>query len=467
MNKIILCFTSDMGYWCDSWDDMRSNTSFFVDVTVGDALNNKHNILSISGNDYVPQNGDRVHFLPGVNVPRIKFKNLCDEKGIRTVRDASKANVFVGNNNTLNKLSSTEYKYKVKAADFKALAELEDFLNTVDGQHHQKIMDALQFYIPEYVYVDRPTAQLINKYITKSNLIPDSEAIIKIASEHVELLTLCQNSTIYDESTVIDQLNGDDAAIIDHNIYEQLCIMLDSADSDNTVLAMEIMANCKYSASLVHLIVLFYKYGSYFHGIPNKNHVNFKSLLSWLNLSPGSPFMSTTDTISLLKEKGQLVPEKLDLLFSYLGNEVARLGSTPTFSMKQITLNPELLAEMGVNYSYQLQEDYIPPVKTEDILIEEDVVNEGDFATEDNFELEGPEEEGHILEESIEADIEEVELESISELELNKQVLDELNQDLVIVEETSTEATEDLITPESLSNNDQIKQTNESDFEWF
>jgi hypothetical protein len=50
--------------------------------------------------DYVPKNGDKVFFLPGVNVPRIKFKNLCDESGIRTVRDATKANVFIANNNT-------------------------------------------------------------------------------------------------------------------------------------------------------------------------------------------------------------------------------------------------------------------------------------------------------------------------------------------------------------------------------
>lgn len=444
MSKTILNFSSDMGYWCDEWEDMSRNTGFSVSVLLGEIGKDKDNILPISKNDYVPQNGDRVFFLPGVNVPRIKFKNLCDETGIRTVRDASKANVFVANNNTLNKLVYTHWAFKVKTDDFKALIAMEEFINKVDAQHYQKLEDALEFYTDSHVFVDRPTTRLIMSYVYKAQREPKQEQITSVLSEFRSLVDSANSAIIYDESTIIDQLNGDDAAVIDHAVYEQLNLMLESKDNDNTVLAMEIMANCKYSASLVHLMLLFYHQGNIFYSAPTKNHVNFKSLLSWLNLKPGDPSLTADEAIQLLREKGQLVPDKLNLLLSYIGNDIVHKGDTNVFKMKHITLAPELLAEMGVNYSYQMQEEFnVPEVQ------------------------EGPEEEGHIVEEPIEAVTEEVNLESISGSETNKEHLDEIKQGEDSVEEIVIEDTEISLTPEPVSNNDQITQTNESDFEWF
>jgi hypothetical protein len=452
MSKTILNFTSDLGYWCDDFSDMPSHTSYDVSVLLGEVGADKDLILPISKLDYVPKNGDKVFFLPGVNVPRIKFKNLCDESGIRTVRDAAKANVFIANNNTLNKVVKTVHAFKIKTADFVALTQMSDF--TVDDHDHQKMTDALEFYTEPYVFVDRPTSRLIMKYVYKQAREPKTEPITSITENYQVIVNYANKFTVYDESTIIDQLNGEDAAVIDQTVYNQLKIMLESSDNDNKVLAMEVMANCKYSASLVHLITLFYYHGDIFYDMHTKNHVNFKSLLGWMGLTTSSPFIGRDQAVDTLREKGQLTPDKLNTLLSYIGNDVAATGDSSVFIMKHITLTPELLAEMNVNYSYQMQSEFeviVPEAEEEQDQVEE-------ISDEDMSEAFSRMERNELKEELIA-------LEAKGDIEENKGHLDSEDSNQ---QELAEEVIEVSLTPEPVSNDHQITQTNESnDFDWF
>lgn len=460
MSKTILSFSSDLGYWCDEWSDMSRNTTYSVSILLGEVGPDKEKILPISKNAYVPQNGDKVFFLPGVNVPRIKFKNLCDEAGIRTVRDINKANVFVGNNNTLNKVVSTTWAYKVKTDRFKELMAKDQFISKVDEHHYQKMVDALEFYTETHVFVDRPTSRLMMEYVFPTKKEPINQEITSVLEQYQELVSAANQFIVYDESTIIDQLNGDDAAIIDHVVYEQLKIMLESKDNDNTVLAMEIMANCKYSASLVHLMLLFYHHGNIFYNASTKNHVNFKSLLSWLDLTPGNPNLDADECVTLLKEKGQLVPDKLNTLLSYIGKDVADDGDSKIFKMKHISLAPELLAEMGVNYSYQMQEEYIPPVPEVEEAPEVEAEAE-EISDEDLSEAFARIERKELKEELIALDAKE-DLEPVKEEIASEE---DVAHDLYGVDNDNIEVS---LTPEPVSNNNQITQADESDdFEWF
>jgi hypothetical protein len=455
MSKTILNFTSDLGYWCDDFNDMPDYTSYNVSILLGEIGADKDLILPISKLDYVPKNGDKVFFLPGVNVPRIKFKNLCDESGIRTVRDAAKANVFIANNNTLNKVVKTAYAFKIKTVDFVSLTQMSHFTEKLDDHDHQKMTDALEFYTEPYVFVDRPTSRLIMEYVYKQNREPKTEQITSVTDDYQVMVSYANQFTVYDESTVIDQLNGEDAAIIDHAVYNQLKIMLESSDNDNKVLAMEVMANCKYSASLVHLITLFYYYGDVFYNMHTKNHVNFKSLLGWMGLTTSNPQVNRDNTVHTLKEKGQLTPDKLNILLSYIGNDVAAAGDSSVFTMKHITLTPELLAEMNVNYSYQMQTEFeviVPEVEEAD----QDQVEE--ISDEDMSEAFSRMERNELKEELIA-------LEAKGDIEENKGHLDQKDSNH---QELAEEAVETSLELEPVSNNHQITQANESDdFDWF
>ena len=468
MNKTILNFDSDMGHWTDEWSDMGREHTYTIGVLTGS--DKREDLFNVEKKEYIPVNGDRIYFLPGVNVPRVKFKNLCDEKGIRTVRDASKANIFVANNNSYSKVLDNNWNYKVKTDDFKALIEMNEFNSKLDSFHYKKIADALEFYVEDYVYTDRPTAALITTYVNhKKDFRINSKSIYYVREEYAELINAISGLTVYDEGSIIDQLNGDDAAVIDDQIYKQLSTMLDSSDNDNKILAMEVMANCKYSASLVHLMMLFYNHGNTIYNMPTKNHVNFKSLLSWLDLTPGNPHINRDDTVKILREKGQLTPDKLDKVLGYIQDDVVRNGNSQYFKMKTVSINPELLEEMNVNYSYQTQADFVPSVPEAEINQQEDVNT--DEVREDLIHDEKPVDEAEIdlVEEipTIEAQEDQIVLESseeVSESELNK-TEEELAHELYGVDNDNIEVT---LPVQPISNNNQIEEINGGDdFEWF
>ena len=433
MSKTILNFDSDMGHWTDEWSDMGREHTYTIGVLTGSSK--REDVFTIERQDYVPQNGDRIYFLPGVNVPRVKFKNLCDDKGIRTVRDVAKANIFVANNSSYSKILDSNWNYKVKTDDFKALLEMTEFNSKLDSFHYKKIVDTLEFYVEDYVYTDRPTATLIYVYVkNKKQININSERIYYVKEEYAEIINTISGLTIYDEETIIDQLNGDDAAVIDDQIYKQLSTMLDSSDNDNKILAMEIMANCKYSASLVHLMMLFYKHGNAIYNMHTKNHVNFKSLLSWLDITAGSPHIDMESAVKILRDKGQLTPDKLDKVLGYIQDDVVRHGNSRYFKMKTVTIDSELLEEMNVNYSYQTRADFVPSVPEPEINEQANV--NIDEVREDLIPDEKP--------------VEDADIDS--------------------VEETPTvEAQEDLIVPEPEPevNINQTETNDSSDFEWF
>jgi len=435
MSKTILNFNSDMGHWTDEWSDMGREHTYTIGVLTGSSK--REDVFNIERQDYVPQNGDRIYFLPGVNVPRVKFKNLCDDKGIRTVRDVAKANIFVANNSSYSKILDSNWNYKVKTDDFRALLEMTEFNSKLDSFHYKKIVDALEFYVEDYVYTDRPTAALIYAYVKKKMQLTatiNSERIYYFREEYAEIINTISGLTIYDEETIIDQLNGDDAAVIDDQIYKQLSTMLSSSDNDNTILAMEIMANCKYSASLVHLMMLFYKHGNAIYNMHTKNHVNFKSLLSWLDITAGNPHIDMDSAVKILRDKGQLTPDKLDKVLGYIQDDVVRHGNSRYFKMKTVTIDSELLEEMNVNYSYQTRADFVPSIPEPEINEQADV--NIDEVREDLIPDEKP--------------VEDADIDSI--------------------EETPTvEAQEDLIVPEPEPeiNINQTETNDSSDFEWF
>jgi hypothetical protein len=433
MSKTILNFNSDMGHWTDEWSDMGREHTYTIGVLTGSSK--REDVFTIERQDYVPQNGDRIYFLPGVNVPRVKFKNLCDDKGIRTVRDAVKANIFVANNSSYSKMLDSNWNYKVKTDDFRALLEMTEFNSKLDSFHYKKIVDTLEFYVEDYVYTDRPTATLIYVYVkNKKQININSERIYYVKEEYAEIINTISGVTIYDEETIIDQLNGDDAAIIDDQIYKQLSTMLDSSDNDNKILAMEIMANCKYSASLVHLMMLFYNHGNAIYNMHTKNHVNFKSLLSWLDITAGNPNIDMDSAVKILRDKGQLTPDKLDKVLGYIQDDVVRHGNSRYFKMKTVTIDSELLEEMNVNYSYQTRADFVPFISEPEINEQADVNT--DEIREDLIPDEKP--------------VEDADIDS--------------------VEETPTvEAQEDLIVPEPEPevNINQTETNDSSDFEWF
>ena len=367
--------------------DIKIETTNYFDPSI--------DTFNINQNGYTPMKGDKLYFLPGVNIPRIKLKDLATKFGIRTVRDVSEATILFGSSKTKDKMTGYTWKYKIPTT----LVQLffETYKNDMDDYQFSKIDNALEFYTEEYILTDWSTARNFtdndlpqwNSYSAQPQYVDyhsksrsSSEHVHEVNKEYIHLYELIKGREIIDESCLLDQLNGDDAVIIDADMFTQLSTMFDSSDDDNHILAMEIMANAKYKESLLYIEMLF-KNHSYTIGQSNtKSHVNFKSLLSYLGKNNRYIDTNLDDIMESLISKKVLTKDKVDILLENYAEEINNRGDSTYFKVQTITVNEDTLSLLNENYNYKVIEDYEPLIVENleeeelDEVIEDELINE-------------------------------------------------------------------------------------------
>ena len=367
--------------------DIKIETTNYFDPSI--------DTFNINQNGYTPMKGDKLYFLPGVNIPRIKLKDLATKFGIRTVRDVSEATILFGSSKTKDKMTGYTWKYKIPTT----LVQLffETYKNDMDDYQFSKIDNALEFYTEEYILTDWSTARNFtdndlpqwNSYSAQPQYVDyhsksrsSSEHVHEVNKEYIHLYELIKGREIIDESCLLDQLNGDDAVIIDADMFTQLSTMFDSSDDDNHILAMEIMANAKYKESLLYIEMLF-KNHSYTIGQSNtKSHVNFKSLLSYLGKNNRYIDTNLDDIMESLISKKVLTKDKVDILLENYAEEINNRGDSTYFKVQTITVNEDTLSLLNENYNYKVIEDYEPSIVENleeeelDEVIEDELINE-------------------------------------------------------------------------------------------
>lgn len=314
---------------------------------------------------YQPAKGDKIYFMPGCNVPRIKMKDLGLKYGIKTVRDYAEANVIIGGDSTASKILDRNWYYAVPTSVFKAFVEMHT--HALDVKEVNDINTALEFYNNEYLICDWVDLRFFtddeythHEELTKLNDFKDvkssSISVASVESEYKKLYDYILTIPITHESTILEHLNSDDAVLIDEQMFEQLSEMLRSSDNDNTILAMEIMANCNYKQSLLYLEMLFHDHYYNISQSSTKNHVNFKSLLSYLNKDRSYLATDLDDIIKCLAKHNVLTKDKLDILLKKYNHEIIQRGSTDHFLVKSVTLSDEMLAKLKSDYTYYINE---------------------------------------------------------------------------------------------------------------
>ena len=369
--------------------------NFDVKIETTNYFDPSSDTLNIVKNEYTPMKGDKLYFLPGVNIPRIKLKDLATKFGIRTIRDINEATIIFGSSKTKDKMTGSSWKYKIPTT----LVQLffETYKNDMDDYQFSKIENALEFYTEEYILTDWSTARNFtdndlpqwNSYSAQPQYVDyhsksrsSSEHVHEVNKDYIHLYDLIKGKEIIDESCLLDQLNGDDAVIIDADMFTQLSTMFNSSDDDNHILAMEIMANSKYKESLLYIEMIF-KNHAYTIGQSNtKNHVNFKSLLSYLGKSNRYIDTSLDDIMESLISKKVLTKDKVDILLENYGHEINNRGDSTYFKVQTITVNEDTLSLLNENYNYKVIEDYEPSIVNNleeeelDEVIEDELINE-------------------------------------------------------------------------------------------
>ena len=422
----IIKITCDVARYSENYDRFPDGT-FDIDILTGNFDTEVTDLFNLVKKPYTPSKGDKIYFLPGVNIPRVKFKNVCVEHGIKTIRDIEQATVIFGSKKSLCDITTSHWSYKCKTSDFKDFIKLYEA--DIDNHSLEKIENALEYYDQEFIAIDYNLKDWVSNKVSGGNSFPYSQRLSMIKDEYADLFNSLLNKEILDESCVMNVLNGEDATEIDKEMFKHLSEMFESSDNDNHVLAMEIMANCKYVESLIYLEMLFYKYAGRISDKHTKNHVNFKSLLGYLEKDKSYLGTDIDDIAKSLENKDQFTTDKLEIIMEYLSKDIQNTGDSKYFTVKTITVHPDYIANLGSNYTYEVQKDYVPTL-VENPITEEEI------------------EEIPI---KIEAVIEEQESEFTVEDTLEEEVVTNL----------------DNICDKPESNNNQIKTNDTNDFDWF
>ena len=347
-----------------SWDYKRGMVpTFNFKLCTGGFGKDISDDLSLSKTPYTPTKGDKIFFLPNVNVPRVKFKNVCVEHNVKNVRDFTQATVFFGSKKSLNEITDTHWLYKCSTKYFVEFFELVK--DKMDAYDVEKTETALEYYTEEFVALDNNLMNIISE---EDSIITDddfgySQNLMTVKEEYQDLYNHIKDKVILDEASVINVLNGEDATEIDEAMYNHLSEMLESSDTDNHVLAMEIMANCKYVESLPYLLVLFKKHGGSFYNSSTKNHINFKALRTFIGYLNSNFELEVDAMLNVLIQYKQLTEENLNIIFDKIYDYYAikhhyssGRHNIQSLEFSEITLNDDRVTEiLGKQYKYQIK----------------------------------------------------------------------------------------------------------------
>lgn len=460
-------------------DVSNDQFSIYIDTKVASKIEPK---FTFKTGAYTPAKGDKYYFLPGVNIPRIKLKDVALKHGVRNVRSVDDATHIFGSNSTLAKMTNRRYESFVKTADF--LEFIEIIKDNIDDYYLEKVNQAFEFYTLEEVILERTISGIASYSIEDDDLknkIKESNAwkydntyCYSADSEHEDLFKTVLTKELWSEDSLLVHVNGEDAVTIDADMYEQLADMFKSSDSDNHILAMEIMANSNYKDSLLYLEILFKEFDGQMYNSNTRKHVNFKSLLGYLG-KENSMNTNMNDIMNSLTNKGVLTVDMLNILMSRYYDEIERAGNNKYFRVKTITVNEDTLALLNTNYTYSVLEDYQP--EAVDISEEEvETFPEIHGNLDDLLGVAGVAPGVAVEEEDLDLTDEDIEdaFTNIVRNELKSELI-ELEEEKEFPEDESvfTEA-EDYALGEMISklaeeepNNNQKEQDGTDDFEWF
>jgi hypothetical protein len=422
--------------------------------------------LKVSNQDYIPTKGDKLYFLPGVNIPRVKLKDLTMEHGIKSVRNIDDATHIFAGHGTVHKICDHTWLYRLKTDVFRQV--YETIKDKMDDYYKENVDSALEFYTEDYVFMDySSSSEIRNEPIFEEarkieglvKSLNNSKSFYGVEDEYASYFPSILNHEILSESTLLQYINGPDAVVIDETMFQQLNTMFNSSDNDNHILAMEIMANSNYLDSLLYLEILFKEHSYAMGNCHTKNHVNFKSLLGYLGKDKGRMGTNIDDIMKSLIDKGVLTTDKIDVILKRYSTEIENNGGTDFFKVKTITVHESTLALLNKNYTFQQIPDYV--VEEE---IEEPIELHGDL-DDLNSGVAGVASGVERVENDIEISDDDIET-ALLRVERN-----ELKTELIELEQSENVSESELNEPqgtlEEESNNNQTEEKDGDDFEWF
>jgi hypothetical protein len=294
---------------------------------------------------------DKLYFLPGCSVPRFKVRETYS----CTIKPEHATAAFVSKTNLLGSDTTLDLYPNLCPVD------AEDLKSFIADMYDQKASKLIFSLINSYKYEKIFLSKILWKERTYSNRICNNHRICDVMEtgryswldRSIEaannLLGYKRNNAlakstapIYFEDELLSVLNKDNF-VIDNEKYEELRAFGLTKDKENEVLMMELMSNCDFEKSIVSLLFLLKEFGSNIKNYKEANHVNFKSLLSFLNINQSKiPELDLITMTRILREHKKFTRANAMTLSSLFANDYINYNDNNNLCWVQgPVLNPD------------------------------------------------------------------------------------------------------------------------------
>ena len=284
-------------YEKESLESYYDETSF-SSALIKDIIKNKK---------YIPKKGDKIYICPGSMIPRFKLKEFSKKYEVKIIKNPEDSNIKIFGNKTLANLfirrphgyvGSKEILLEIVKKDPNlispgCLKQIQDITS------ESLVIDYSGYRAINYndFVEDHPDESQINHFV-----IRDSENLL-------EFLKLTDDPSSYYDEDIASLLN--EGIVLNEARYLSIKRLFQSDDKENIKLALDMMANCDYKSSAVYLLTLFKEHLSVIKYAKNKNHVNFKTLCKFFNITSFYHF-DLDDIIESLAYTKLLTPQTCD-----------------------------------------------------------------------------------------------------------------------------------------------------------
>jgi len=257
---------------------------------------------------------DRLYFLPGCNVPRFKVREYfsCTIKPEYATAAFISLDQLKGNGTSLLQYSNLYKCTKVEAnnimQNIKDQRPKELFFNLINNNEITGV-----FLTKEFWY-DKPFLGSYFQNYCLSNYLDENRWNHKHKQKEPEFQLYATppgslfdqlQCDIYLEEGILKHLNKNNLVLSEEK-YQELRAFGETEDEENIVLIMELMSNCDFEKSVIYLLFLLKEFGKPISELKESNHVNFKSLLSFLKLKQSDiADINIVDMTRILRDHGK------------------------------------------------------------------------------------------------------------------------------------------------------------------
>lgn len=304
--------------------------------------------------DFKINKGDRVFFMDGCTVPRFKIREVIKNFGASICKKQEDATIIIGNerfensflNNPMQPISADYFIQWLNRCFPVGSIHTMTLINTIrisnaqvillESDIYQQLMDEFTPGFVNETFIDDDDGEVMDKYNYGDFYTLTEEGVKAMKGER----------KVIPQDKLLELINVNNVTM-DKKMFDEIREMFLASDRNNRVLAMEIMANCDYNKSFLYLSLLFREFKSEIGSQRERNHVNFKALINFLdypNLN-SYPNISIDDITNKMREKKLLTRTTMEQLIPVVTDEMTVSLDSTNFELKVIP-SSELEAEI-------------------------------------------------------------------------------------------------------------------------